>query len=283
MVERNKDTLSNYYNSSMKRCELCDENAAKYKCPSCLVQTCSMPCVKQHKANSGCSGQRDKTAYTAMKDFTDLNLLNDYRFLEDAGRKKYRAHKDMRKRRHNLPEFIKELEKQASSRKINLRLMPYPMTRRKNNFTTYHFKSRSILWQIEWVFPQADTTVVDKRKCETDTLESILQGHIGPDGDPITKHKLMPYFRAGITNWKLFLKDENSVASQTRYHTLDISKSITDNLADKTLIEYPTIIVVLRKYWSEYVTVGAEVCISSEDPDVCEELSSEVHSAEEQR
>ena len=42
-----------------------------------------------------------------------------------------------------------------------------------------------------------------------------------------------------------------------RYHTLDISKSITDNLADKTLIEYPTIIVVLRKYWSEYITVGA--------------------------
>lgn len=264
----------------MKSCELCSENAAKYKCPGCLVQTCSVACVKQHKANSGCSGQRDKTAYVAVKEFTDLNLLNDYRFLEDGGRKKYTAFKDMRKRRHNIPEFIKELEKQASSRNINLRLMPYPMTRRKNNFTTYHFKSRSILWQIEWTFPQADTKIVDKRKCETDTLESILQGHVGLDGDPITKHRLLPYTKAGITNWKLFLKDENSRASQTRYHTLDISKSITDNLADKTLIEYPTIIVVLRKYWSEYPTVGAEVCISSEDSDLCEEASLEDQSAE---
>ena len=58
------------------RCEICHESTAKYKCPGCLVQTCSLPCVKQHKANSGCSGQRDKTAYVAMKDFTDLNLLS---------------------------------------------------------------------------------------------------------------------------------------------------------------------------------------------------------------
>ena len=62
----------------------------------------------------------------------------------------------------------------------------------------------------------SDNIFFHSRKCETDTLESILQGHIGPDGDPITKHKLMPYIKAGITNLKLFLKDENSVASQTR-------------------------------------------------------------------
>ena len=58
------------------RCGICGESAAKYKCPGCLVHTCSLPCVKQHKNTSGCSGQRDKTAFVAMKELTDLNMLS---------------------------------------------------------------------------------------------------------------------------------------------------------------------------------------------------------------
>lgn len=36
----------------------------------------SLPCVKQHKLQSGCSGVRDRTAFVALSRFSDLDLLS---------------------------------------------------------------------------------------------------------------------------------------------------------------------------------------------------------------
>ena len=55
---------------------MCQAASFKYKCPRCLMRSCSLPCVKQHKLVSGCNGQRDKTAFVSLDDFTDLNLLS---------------------------------------------------------------------------------------------------------------------------------------------------------------------------------------------------------------
>jgi len=35
-------------------CAVCRAEAAKYKCPRCFVQTCSLACVKRHKEDSQC-------------------------------------------------------------------------------------------------------------------------------------------------------------------------------------------------------------------------------------
>lgn len=59
-----------------RRCEVCRETVFKYRCPRCLMKTCSLSCVKQHKLTSGCDGQRDTTAFVSLDDFTDLNLLS---------------------------------------------------------------------------------------------------------------------------------------------------------------------------------------------------------------
>jgi len=59
-----------------RRCEVCEVAVFKYRCPRCLVKSCSLPCVKRHKLTSGCNGQRDKTAFVSLVDFTDLNLLS---------------------------------------------------------------------------------------------------------------------------------------------------------------------------------------------------------------
>lgn len=61
-----------------RRCEVCKLTVFKYRCPRCLMKTCSLLCVKQHKLTSGCSGQRDKTAFVSLGDFTDLNLLSGW-------------------------------------------------------------------------------------------------------------------------------------------------------------------------------------------------------------
>jgi hypothetical protein len=35
-------------------CGVCTAGTAKYKCPRCFVQTCSLPCVMKHKEDAKC-------------------------------------------------------------------------------------------------------------------------------------------------------------------------------------------------------------------------------------
>ena len=62
--------------SALNTCEICNERAAKYTCPRCEIHTCSLECVKTHKADTQCNGKRHKTKYVPIKDMTDMNLLN---------------------------------------------------------------------------------------------------------------------------------------------------------------------------------------------------------------
>lgn len=89
-------------------CEVCGENSAKYTCPKCEVQTCCLKCVRIHKKELECDGIRDKTKYVPISKFTNLDLLSDYRLLEDATRaveslKKGKSKHQTRMNRVNLP------------------------------------------------------------------------------------------------------------------------------------------------------------------------------------
>ena len=57
-------------------CEICGEGKSKYSCPGCLMNTCSLQCVKKHKKENECNGVRDKTKFVKVKDMTDGNLLS---------------------------------------------------------------------------------------------------------------------------------------------------------------------------------------------------------------
>lgn len=72
----------------MGTCEVCQTAAAKYRCPGCGVTFCSVACSKTHKAASGCSGKRDRTAFVGLGDITDTVLASDYMLLEDSRRRK---------------------------------------------------------------------------------------------------------------------------------------------------------------------------------------------------
>lgn len=60
----------------LDRCEMCEKAEAKYRCPGCLIRTCSLSCVQKHKSERHCNGERIKTAYVSIKEFTDANLLS---------------------------------------------------------------------------------------------------------------------------------------------------------------------------------------------------------------
>ena len=59
-------------------------NLSKYKCPKCSIKSCSLECVKNHKENYSCDGLRDKVKYVGLKKFTDMDIVNDYRLMEEV-------------------------------------------------------------------------------------------------------------------------------------------------------------------------------------------------------
>lgn len=60
-------------------CEVCLEQPSKYTCPGCERRTCSLACSKKHKADSGCSGKRDRLKFVSMQEFDDRVLLSGER------------------------------------------------------------------------------------------------------------------------------------------------------------------------------------------------------------
>lgn len=57
-------------------CEQCGAAASKYRCPGCSRRSCSLACVNAHKAQHGCSGKRDRTAYVPLKEFGDREVMS---------------------------------------------------------------------------------------------------------------------------------------------------------------------------------------------------------------
>jgi hypothetical protein len=74
-----KDEIEESPSKRQKRdalCGFCSEQQAKYRCPRCGIQTCSLECSKGHKLKTGCKGQRDKTAMVRMAEFDENNLIS---------------------------------------------------------------------------------------------------------------------------------------------------------------------------------------------------------------
>ena len=43
-----------------------------------------MECVKRHKAEADCDGLRDKVKFLTMREFSDMDVVNDFRLLEEV-------------------------------------------------------------------------------------------------------------------------------------------------------------------------------------------------------
>ena len=69
-----------------RQCQQCHEQAYKYACPACSYTSCSLSCSKAHKQKTGCTGKRSRTEMVTLSDFTERQLLSDYKFLEEASR-----------------------------------------------------------------------------------------------------------------------------------------------------------------------------------------------------
>ena len=207
-------------------CAVCDAGvAAKYRCPGCAIVTCSLECSKRHKQmGEGCSGKRKVAEFKDIRDFTDADLVSDYRFLEDAllekdrakrWRPRFRPGSDAAARADRAPAAIKTVDlltQKAADRGVQLFCMPDGMARRVANTTFYDRKRDLMQWRVEWLFHGPPTArdddeekngrvgvekvapvarAEDAKVDETATIGSALRAHFAPGpGNAARLHEL---------------------------------------------------------------------------------------------
>ena len=266
---------------------VCDAGvAAKYRCPGCAIVTCSLACSKRHKQmGEGCSGKRKVAEFKDIRDFTDADLVSDYRFLEDAllekdrakrWRPRFRPGSDAAARADRAPAATKTVDlltQKAADRGVQLFCMPDGMKRRIANTTFYDRKRDLMQWRVEWLFhgPPRDEEKKEKKKPtpvaraedakvdETATIGSALRAHFAPGpGNAARLHELRRFRSLQERTNKnenenenetssigIFLAAEGRRADDPRFHRLALDATLRENLNGKRVLEFPTLHVAV--------------------------------------
>ncbi|KAL3195240.1 hypothetical protein MRX96_015885 [Rhipicephalus microplus] len=228
--------------ASEKTCLQCGK-PSKYCCPKCSARSCSLPCVKQHKKIGECDGVRDKTAFIPLDGFTDLDLLSDYRFLEESSRIvdtacRTRPALGVYPQQKSLPGFLHKFQAECRRRGIILKLLPRCFTKRQENKSQYNF-------------PRGCTR---RKACPSAWRSTSPYKHV----DQSLRGPLQPYIAAGILGVSVLLAVEEKPASEKCYYNLDFSMSLEACLKGKVVVEYPTFTVVLTEDLSQFNLISPE-------------------------
>ncbi|XP_053326333.1 box C/D snoRNA protein 1 [Spea bombifrons] len=246
--EESQQTGCSKRKMSFHRCEICGGEEAKYRCPGCLKYSCSLPCVKKHKTDAGCSGVRDKTMFVPLNKFNEINLLSDYRFLEDAGRVSESAARDRLLPRQTSNKYLNFMKNRARKQGIDLKILPIGFTKRRANSTFFHKKEQRFYWHLKLQFPQSQAEYTEKRIPDNKKLEEILQKYIDPEASDAVIRQRLRVYTSSSSGVKVFMVLEQKGPGLDRFSELDLNKSLLENLRNKTVIEYPTLRVLLKDH-----------------------------------
>jgi hypothetical protein len=246
------------------KCEICKEVIHKYKCPACAVKTCSLKCCKTHKELYSCNGQRDKTKFVKLNEFSERELMNDYNFLEEQSRLVDNTQRDVLKRKYDIThsmEYLKNLAYRQS--KIVLQYMPRHSTKRLANRTRYDNVTKIISWHIDFKFFDIVYTLNElcsSKESVGNILSKFYKEHeftLFLIGQPLHE------YQSGFEN------DDLNVLYEIRNFTLkckyfikfDLKRSLEECFHRKTIIEYPVLNIVLNNDVSKFNVKNEEEII----------------------
>lgn len=183
-----------------------------------------------------------------------MDFMNDYYFLEEATRftKTIKSNdKVLSLKRLQQKHLI--LKKAALSRKVKLFFMNTALAKRKRNFTFYDKNQDEICWHVQLIFPSADFKMVKKFNENTkvlDIVKQVLDNH---------ENKQLDFYRAqGMSKIRVLLKAEGVKKSHSRHYELDLEKTLKECLANKVVIEYPTIYVVMNHLMDDFEVIDSD-------------------------
>ncbi|XP_030379645.1 box C/D snoRNA protein 1 [Scaptodrosophila lebanonensis] len=269
--------LSTNKNRTMRLglCEVCARIEARYCCPKCEVKTCCLACVQIHKRELKCDGIRDRTKYLPLHEMTAREFMSDYCFLEECTRFTEDRKRDKIKRYTRQQAMVPlpqhRMRSAALERGTRLHLLLPNFTRHKQNTTYLNWKLNRLYWRVEWVFLNASVPstggddvaparFVDARCDEQQTLAELLLKYVDLEQDMAREqHKLLCYYQsAGIAKLHALLRAEGVRNCSSRYYALDMQKTLRENLAGKTVIEFPTIHVTYEEQLIGYNIIDSD-------------------------
>jgi len=163
-------------------------------------------------------------------------------------------------------EKIDPLKRQAELKGINLLRMPNGMERRRLNTTKMNKKKGIITWKIELCFHQPKVPAedlngsshtleksfpkllkVESEVSESSTLSEELGRHLDVHpGNSTTRSSLRAFANASRDSLLMFMKRLPCSSAAPQYFKLDPNATLMESLTGKTIIEFPTIDVVME-------------------------------------
>ncbi|SCU70853.1 HIT zinc finger, putative [Trypanosoma equiperdum] len=160
-----------------KICCICKDKSV-YTCPGCGARTCSMTCVRVHKAQFNCSGERNVAEKVPLSEFTDKQLERDFHFLEDTRRVISNCERTFPKMwRYTfraLPPPLYALRKAAKQRGVVCQITSEGMSKRDANTSRFDRRTETIIWRCQFNFHTPNFTVSTDWGNERHKLGDIL-------------------------------------------------------------------------------------------------------------
>jgi len=240
--------------SRLGNCGLCEKNSGKYKCPCCLVVSCSLQCTLKHKQDDDCDGIRSKTAFLKVKQFTSMDFLNDYRLLEEIAGRVDSCERDKLNVPHleSAPMRMYKLRTALLDRGTRLILLPMEFEQRKTNTSYFDWKSKTVSWRIQLNFLNAKKLIIHQDRCsENMVLQELIEKYLieSTRFPESVSQKLSCYRFAGVDGITVLMKTEKVPLSDKKFYKLDIQQTLKENFVGKIIVEFPKLFILINGFF----------------------------------
>ncbi|CAG8692709.1 8967_t:CDS:2, partial [Ambispora leptoticha] len=130
--------------------------------------------------------------------------------------------------------------KAAHRRGINYFSMHRGMQRNQLNTSRFTYKTLTIFWQVEWIFPELENKTFYNRTSEKYVLSEVLKKSIMPQ---LTDDERKYFAETCSEDYVFLLKMEKQTSSNKTYFRLSPNSTLLNSLKGKCIIEFPTIYV----------------------------------------
>ena len=228
-----------------KLCQTCASAEWRYTCPCCSLHSCSSACVRRHKQERGCSGERDKCKPVPICEYNENTFYSDYFFLEDMSKAVDRSDRDItshqRISKHSTSELLR-LKAELRKRGTVFYFAPAGMAARTRNKTNFNAKQGVVYWYLRLVFAGSKAGDFFPSGVSEKTLlrELVLQCLGKCEGE-----ESLGVYRRAVDSRGVGALQAKLAQSGGVLLLLDMDRSLMGNLHNCRVMEYPSITVML--------------------------------------
>lgn len=246
-------------------CSICHLEHPKYTCPGCKIKTCSVACVKRHKARSQCSGLRNSAPYRKRNELATASSMDqDFNFISRLERNVDRMAGKTQdlgltstQRPTKRPKWDERRDSEIQKRGPNVIKAPAGLTRARQNLSRWDNQSQCLIWTVEWVFEDGskaisacqETQSVKEafKQMESRRKRKTQQSGTGVAADTKVKAPSDPVATSSTSTElgvHFYLHRPDAPANIRCVIPIQPETTIKESIEKRTIVEFPTIYVL---------------------------------------